>query len=145
MRIGEVAIAAGCNIQTLRYYERRGLLRPPTRTQSGYRDYPAETVQIIRFIKRAQELGFTLEEIRELLRLRRRDSRRRNEVRSIAEAKMRDVEMKIARLHSMHRALDGLVRACACRDASLECPILEALNDAEEREKRHATRRDGQG
>jgi DNA-binding transcriptional MerR regulator len=90
MRIGEVAAAAGCSIQTLRYYERRGLLQAPERTAAGYRQYPPDTVRLIRFIKRAQDLGFTLDEIEELLKLRDATGKRRGEIRSVAKAKMRD-------------------------------------------------------
>jgi len=129
MRIGEVAATAGCNIQTLRYYERRGLLQAPQRTVAGYREYPPDTVRLIRFIKRAQDLGFTLDEIEELLKLRDARGKRRSEVRSVAKAKMRDIEGKVARLQAMHRALGGLVDACASRRAGGTCPILAALND----------------
>jgi len=132
MRIGKVAAAAGCNIQTLRYYERRGLLRQPERTESGYREYPPDTVRIVRFIKRAQELGFTLHEIEELLRLRNGEAGRRRDVRVIAQAKMRDIEQKQARLQAMHSALGGLLQSCTNRRASLSCPILDALNDGGE-------------
>lgn len=129
MRIGEVAERAGCNIQTLRYYERRGLLSPPARTRAGYRDYPSDTPRVIRFIKRAQDLGFTLQEVEELLKLRRGQTRHRGEVRSLAETKMRDVEDKIARLEAIRRALGGLVESCACEDKSPDCPILGALDE----------------
>ena len=132
MRIGEVATAAGCNIQTLRYYERRGLLRQPQRTESGYREYPPETVRIVRFIKRAQDLGFNLQEVEELLRLRNGEATRRGQVRVIAEAKMRDIEQKQVRLRAIHSALGGLLRSCRNRGASLSCPILDALNDEDQ-------------
>src|SRR5216683_3180414 len=88
MKIGQVATRAGVNIDTLRYYERRGLLAEPERRPSGYRDYPEETVPIIRFIKRAQDLGFTLNEIEELISLRDGgNGRRKGEIRALAEAK----------------------------------------------------------
>lgn len=132
MRIGEVAANVGCNIQTLRYYERRGLLAAPDRTRSGYREYPSEIIRLIRFIKRAQDLGFTLDEVQELLRLRDRQGKRRGEVRIIAEAKMRDIETKLARLQAMHRALNDLVESCARDAGRLSCPILEALNEPED-------------
>ena len=70
LRIGDVASKAGVNIETLRYYERRGILRSPKRSSAGYREYPTDTVRLIRFIKRAQELGFTLDEIEDLVALR---------------------------------------------------------------------------
>ncbi len=128
MRIGDVAKRAGVNLQTLRYYERRGILKEPPRTSSGYREYPPETVAIIRFIKRAQELGFTLQEIEDLLRLRQARARERNRVRILASAKMGDIEEKIRRLQAMKSALAVLVDSC-CDNGKPECPILEALDD----------------
>ena len=131
MRIGEIADTVGCNIQTLRYYERRGLLAPG-RSPSGYRDYSSDAVRIIRFIKRAQNLGFTLDEVEELLKLRNRGGKRRGEVRAVAEAKMRDIETKLVRLQAMHRALNDLVDSCASDRVSASCPILDALNEPED-------------
>ena len=131
LRIGEVAARAGVNIQTLRYYERRGLLEAPVRTASGYREYPSETVRLIRFIKRAQDLGFTLKEVEELIALRDAKGRKRSEVRSLAEAKMRDIDKKLAQLQAMRSALYTMVESCACRDGRPTCPILEALDDAQ--------------
>lgn len=133
MKIGQVATRAGVNIDTLRYYERRGLLAEPERRPSGYREYPEETVPIIRFIKRAQELGFTLNEIEELISLRDAgDGRRRSEVRALAEAKMRDIDQKLSRLQAIRRALSGLLESCACSRGRPECPILEALNEPDD-------------
>ncbi|HKC12342.1 MAG TPA: MerR family transcriptional regulator [Vicinamibacteria bacterium] len=132
LRIGEVASRAGVNIQTLRYYERRGLLEAPGRTGSGYREYPSETVRLIRFIKRAQDLGFTLKEIEELIALRDAKGRKRSEVRALAQAKMGDIDKKLARLQAMRSALYSMVESCACRDGRPTCPIIEALDDAEE-------------
>lgn len=131
---GEVAAQAGVNVQTLRYYERRGILGPPPRTRAGYRRYPLETVRIIRFIKRAQELGFTLEEAEELLRLRTVKARNSAKVRALAAAKMKDVDEKIRQLQEMSKALGQLVSACACELPNVECPIIEALDDAPGRE-----------
>src|ERR671919_881382 len=105
MRVGEVAAEAGVNIQTLRYYERRGLLEEPRRTPSGYRQYSAETVRVVRFIKRAQELGFTLAEIQDLLRLREDRESSRAEVQAVARTKMEDIEGRIQSLRAMRRAL----------------------------------------
>lgn len=132
MRIGEVAATAGCNIQTLRYYERRGLLRQPARTAAGYREYPKDAVRIVRFIKRAQDLGFTLQEVEELLRLRDGEGTGRGDVRAIAEAKMRDIEQKQARLEAMHKGLGSLLQSCANERENSSCPILDALNDGGE-------------
>jgi Hg(II)-responsive transcriptional regulator len=129
LRIGAVASQARVNVQTLRYYERRGLLKEPERTASGYREYPSETVKLIRFIKRAQELGFTLTEIEELLLLRAQRGRDRKDVRVVAEAKLADIDEKIRRLQSLRRALGVLVESCACSKGSPACPILEALDD----------------
>ena len=131
LRIGDVAARAGVNPQTLRYYERRGMLAEPKRSTSGYREYPSDTVRLIRFIKRAQELGFTLDEIEELIALRQTTPRRRAKVRELAAAKMRDIDEKLARLQAMRSALYTLVEDCACGAETLTCPILEALDDAQ--------------
>ncbi len=136
LRIGEVAAQAGVNIQTLRYYERRGLLEEPERRPSGYRTYPLEAVRVVRFIKKSQDLGFTLREVEELLRLRENRSRSRTEVRAIALAKIRDIDEKTRRLRAIRKALDVLVDSCSCRSERMECPILEALEDDAPRRKR---------
>lgn len=129
LRIGEVARLAGVNVQTLRYYERRRLLEPPKRSDAGLREYPPETVRLIRFIKRAQDLGFTLKEIQELIALRETRGRDRSLVRELAASKLADVDQKIGRLRAIRKAVATLVEACACRGRALECPILEALDD----------------
>jgi Hg(II)-responsive transcriptional regulator len=131
MRIGEAAAGAGVNIQTLRYYERRGLLPEPERTNSGYRAYDPGTVRLVRFIKRAQELGFTLREIEDLIELRQ-TPRRGAEVRAVAAAKVDDIERRIRQLKAMRKALDGLVAACDCERGTPTCPIIEALDDSAE-------------
>ncbi|MGH7546783.1 MAG: MerR family DNA-binding protein [Gemmatimonadales bacterium] len=129
LRIGAVALQAGVNVQPLRYYEQRGLLGKPERTPSGYREYPPQAVQVVRFIKRAQDLGFTLNEIADLMRLRQTRGRDRRRVRALAAAKLADIKGKIRHLQSMRRALATLVESCECAGAELECPILEALDD----------------
>src|ERR671925_17590 len=106
MRIGEVAQRARVNAQTLRYYERRGLLPSPTRRPSGYREYTAETVALVRFIKRAQELGFSLRDAGELIGLRQNPSRSRGAVRAVAVRKVADIAGRIRRLTAMQRALE---------------------------------------
>ncbi|HKY36584.1 MAG TPA: MerR family transcriptional regulator [Polyangiaceae bacterium] len=131
LKTGQVAAQAGVNVQTLRYYERRGLLREPKRRRSGYREYTADAVQIIRFIKRAQELGFTLTEIEELLRLRIDQHSACSEVRGAAEAKITDIEHRIDQLAAMSRALTLLVASCAVEGSPRQCPILEALDEDE--------------
>lgn len=130
LRIGEVAARAGVNIQTVRYYERRGLLKDPPRRPSGYREYPGEAVRLIRFVKRAQELGFTLAEVEELLRLHDHRVGRCADVRAAALAKMEDIDRKLNNLQAMKRALAVLVASCSRDGSSRECPILEALDDA---------------
>jgi Hg(II)-responsive transcriptional regulator len=130
MRIGAAAEQAGVNVQTLRYYERRGLLPRPPRRGSGYREFPDEVVRIVRFIKRAQELGFTLDEIEELLRLRQDKRRDRARIRGVAERRVRQIDQKIAELHAMKRALSHLLHCCE-EGATLECPIIEALDGVE--------------
>lgn len=129
LKVGEVAKQAGVNLQTIHYYERRGLLPKPPRTGSNYRVYTTDAVLLVRFIKRAQELGFTLKEIKELIALRDGGSRRRSEVRTVAQTKMRDIDHKLARLQAMRSALDSLIETCACSEGRLACPIIEALTD----------------
>lgn len=133
MRVGEVAKAANVNIQTLRYYERRGLVPAPSRRPSGYREYEADTVRLVRFIKRAQELGFTLAEIGELLVLREASAHRRPEAggraAATATAKIGQIDGKLRRLTAMRAALAQLVETCRCDRGALVCPIIEALED----------------
>jgi Cu(I)-responsive transcriptional regulator len=127
MRIGTAAGQAGVNVQTLRYYERRGLLPRPPRRNSGYRDFPDEAVRMVRFIKRAQDLGFTLDEVEELLRLRHDKRRDRARIRAVAEKRVRQIERKIAELQAMKQALSHLLHCCKA-GSTLECPIIEALD-----------------
>lgn len=127
MWIAEAAEAAGVNVQTIRYYERRGLLPKPSRRASGYREFSAEAVRIVRFVKRAQDLGFTLDEVAELLRLRGDRKRDRGRIRGVAERRLRQVRSKIAELTAMADALEHLVGCCA-GGTTLECPILDALD-----------------
>ncbi len=126
---GDVAREAGVNIQTLRYYERRGLLQAPQRSEGGHRQYLAESVRLIRFIKRAQDLGFTLKEVEELLVLRSARGRECSRVQRLASAKLTDVDEKITQLRAIRRAISTLVESCASRGESLDCPIPEALDD----------------
>ena len=128
MWIGEAAEQAGVNVQTLRYYERRGLLPRAARRASGYREFPDESVRIVRFIKRAQDLGFSLDEVEELLRLRRQPGRNRSRIRSVADEKIRQIEQKIAELDRIKGALQTLVHSCS-DGAALDCPIIEALDN----------------
>ncbi len=125
--IGQVADQAQVNVETIRYYERRGLIAQPSRPKSGFRRYPEESVERIRFIKRAQDLGFSLEEITELLDLRIEASTACDEVKLQAEAKIADIAEKIKSLQRIKRMLSGLVNACETRTSTTKCPILEAL------------------
>src|SRR5437763_303251 len=95
LRTAEVARAAGVNVETLRYYERRGILREPPRRPSGHREYPADSVGVVRFVKRAQGLGFTLGEVAELLRLRDDRARGCAAVCAAARAKVADIDRKV--------------------------------------------------
>jgi MerR family transcriptional regulator, copper efflux regulator len=132
MNIGLVAEKVGVNLQTIRYYEREGLLPPAPRLPSGYRAFPEQTAKRIRFIKRAQELGFTLAEIRELLTLRVDHKRDSADVKALALAKMDEIEEKIRSLRGMKRALRHLTDKCSGHGPASECPILESLDSDDE-------------
>ena len=131
LKIGEVAERSGVNLQTIRYYEREKLLPEPPRLASGYRIYPDLTVRRIRFIKRAQEIGFTLAEIRDLLAIRINADRDSSEVRSLAQAKITDIEEKIQTLHRMKEALVRITERCSGCGPTSECPILERIDSDE--------------
>lgn len=134
LTIGRIAAQADVHIETIRYYERRGLLPDPPRTEAGYRQYDAESVTRLRFIKEAQALGFTLEEIQGLLALRVDKETSCEDVRRRAEHKMADIEAKINALQQMHSALQEMITACAQGGPSGECPLLETLErNAQER------------
>lgn len=131
LKIGEVAERGGVNLQTIRYYEREKLLPEPPRLASGYRVYPDQTVRRVRFIKRGQEIGFTLAEIRELLAVRIDSGRNSAEVRSLASAKITDIEEKIQTLHRMKDALVRITERCSGCGPTSECPILESIDSDE--------------
>ena len=126
---GEVADRANVNVQTVRYYERRGLIPEPPRSSGGFRQYSPDHVDRIRFIKRAQELGFTLEEAHELLQLSVTDDADRADVRAVAQDKIDEVEEKIRALQRIRDTLDELVDACDGHGSTSECPILHALEE----------------
>ena len=129
LTIGKVARQAGVGVETIRFYEREGLIEKPPRRESGYRQYPEETVSRVRFIRRAKELGFTLKEIKELLSLRASPKSQCADVRRRAEAKINDIEQKLRVLQRMKKALVKLTAACGGRGPMTKCPILEALDD----------------
>ena len=127
MRIGELATAAGVNIQTLRYYERRRLLPAARRRNSGYREYAPDAVELVRFVKQSQALGFTLTEIKELIGLRNH-APSCSEVRSVAAAKISEMDEKILQLSSIRDSLRTLVKSCIHSESSERCAIIEALD-----------------
>ena len=128
MKIGEVAAKSDVNIQTIRYYERRGLLPIPPRTGSNYRLYSEEAVRSVRFVQRAQDLGFTLKEIKELLALKIVSGATSAKVRMRAEVKLVDIEERIRVLRAMRKSLRRLTAACSGRGSVSECPILDSLD-----------------
>jgi MerR family mercuric resistance operon transcriptional regulator len=125
LKIGEVAERASVNLQTIRYYEREGLLPKPPRLASGYRTIPETAPDRVRFIKRAQELGFSLSEIRELLSLRRGAGAQ--DIRDRAKAKVAEIELKIGALREMKGALNKLAVRCPGCGPLSDCPILDAM------------------
>jgi MerR family mercuric resistance operon transcriptional regulator len=129
LTIGQLAARAGVNIQTVRYYERRGLMPQVTRTRAGYRQYRPEAADRLRFIKRAQDLGFSLEEIAELLALRVKHTSACAAIEAKARDKVALVERKIGELERMKRTLERLAGACQAREPTGDCPILEALEE----------------
>jgi MerR family mercuric resistance operon transcriptional regulator len=128
LKIGEVAELGGVNLQTIRYYERERLLPEPPRLASGYRTFPESAVRRVRFIKRAQELGFSLPEIRELLSLREDADAGAEEMRERTRAKVANIEEKIHTLQAMRDALNALAESCPGCGPLSECPILDALD-----------------
>lgn len=124
MTIGGLARAATVNVETIRYYQRRGLLGTPRKPPGGVRRYSIEILNRLRFIKRAQELGFTLREIAELLKLGDGSC---NETRTIAEHRLRDIEARIGDLQSMHATLAKLIRTCRAGN-NPPCPIIASLD-----------------
>jgi MerR family transcriptional regulator, copper efflux regulator len=127
LTIGRVARGAGLTIDTVRYYEREGLLQRPVRTAAGYRQYTEEAIARLRFIREAKKLGFTLSEIRELLALKVAPGKSCADVRARAEAKIIDVRQRIDQLNRIRRALMKLTAACSGRGPTSQCPILESL------------------
>lgn len=127
LRIGDVAEQTGVPVSTIRYYEKRSLIREPEReASSGYRAYPPETVRRLHFIKRAKDLGFTLEEIKSLLALRADDEPSCRQVRDFATQKVEQLESRIEELEQMRDGLLELTDICP-GDLSSECPILDVL------------------
>jgi len=129
MTIGQVARRSGVGVETVRFYERKGLIPAPPRRTSGYRQYPEETVRRIRFIRRAKDLGFSLAEIGDLLSLRLDPAARCEDVRGRALAKIQDIDERLRSLRRMKSTLSKLVTACSKGGSVDGCPILEALEE----------------
>lgn len=127
MRIGELARRAGVGVDTVRYYEREGILPPADRADSGYRRYRPEDVARLQFVRRAKALGFTLTEIAELLALSGQRGADMEAVRTAAETRLADVNAKLAELERIRAGLQTLITACPGHGALATCPILAAL------------------
>ncbi len=127
MTIGKIAKAVGVGVETVRFYERRGLIEEPQRRASGYREYPESAVARLHFIRKAKELGFSLKEIEELLSLRMDPGATCAEVKERAEQKVAEVEAKIRDLQRIKRTLGKISATCKGSGPVGECPIIEAL------------------
>lgn len=136
MTVGQVARRAGVGVETVRFYEKNGLLEEPARRTSGYREYDEETVNRLRFIQRAKELGFTLSEIKELFSLRSCSDQPCGDVRRRAEAKIAEIEEKVVLLLRMKEVLGQLTSSCGERHDASRCPILEVLEGHEIEDRR---------
>lgn len=128
LTIGKVAKQTGIGVETVRFYEKRGLIDEPPRTEAGYRQYPEDTAPRIRFIRHAKELGFTLTEIKELLHLRLDAATTCDDVRHMAQKKRMDIVARIESLQGMEYALGKLIGACSSSGPAGHCPILDALD-----------------
>ena len=126
--IGALARQSGVNVETIRYYQRRGLVPEPVKPLGGIRNYAHEHVQRLRFIKRAQQLGFSLEEVGDLLSLE--DGLHCHEVEEIASQKLALVRERIGQLGMIESALATLIRKCRSNRGKLRCPLISALEDA---------------
>ena len=128
LTVGQLAKRSRVNLETIRYYEKQGLLPKPPRLQSGYRAFPIESVKHIRFIKQAQELGFSLKEVKELLALRINPNSTGADVRKRAEAKLADIESKMKTLKTIKKELTELMASCNGKSSIENCPIMKSLN-----------------
>lgn len=131
LTIGQVARRAGVGVETVRFYEREGLLEEPERRASGYRQYDEGVVARLGFIRRAKELGFTLKEVGDLLSLRLDPSASRADVKRRAETKITDIDERIRSLKRMRKLLAKLTAACSGHGTTDDCPILEAMDGKE--------------
>lgn len=131
LTIGKIARRSGAAVETIRFYEREGLIEKPARSAAGYRHYRPDVVARLRFIRQAKELGFSLAEIRELLALRMRPGTTCADIRKRAREKIAAVDRKIEDLQRIRQALERLAAACKGTGPTSECPILEALDGGE--------------
>lgn len=129
LTIGQLARATHVGVETIRYYERRRLLPKPPRRESGYRQFPLEAIKRIRFIKRAQNLGFTLREISRLLAFSDGQQAECDEVRQFALEKVREIETKIDHFMRLRQILFDLVGKCQGEGPLTDCPIIESLTE----------------
>ena len=130
MKIGEIARRSGVGIETIRYYEREGLLQKPERRPSGYRQYNDSIFQRLDYIRSAKELGFTLSEIRELLELSFAEEICCDSIREHAQAKLADIENRICSLHAMKKSLQEILKQCASHGHAENCPLVhKSLTD----------------
>lgn len=127
LSIGQVARNTGVSVETVRFYEKQGLIEPPRRTAAGYRQYPPGTVRRVRFIQRAKDVGFTLKEIGELLALRRKPGTSCADVKLRATRKIELIDQRIRDLTEIRDALTRMAIKCSGRGALSDCPILEEL------------------
>lgn len=136
LSIGTLARESRVNIETIRFYERKGLLAKPPRNESGYRQFPAETLEQVRFIRKAKELGFTLKEIAQLLSLRIVPGASCAEVLKTAEVKLQEIDEKIIVLKGIQKALRNLTAACRIEGAGGECHFLELFSHQDDKKKK---------
>lgn len=132
MTIGQLAKLADVNIETIRYYERIGLLEDPHRNSTGYRQYTYEFLDRLRFIKTAKKIGFTLKDIQELFSLKVTSSTACDDVRLLADEKILEIKNKINNLTSMKLTLEKLIFSCKKNELTNNCPILQSINPLKE-------------
>jgi Hg(II)-responsive transcriptional regulator len=131
LTIGRLAKRAGLGIETVRFYERQGLIEAPPRTESNYRIYPVEEVSRLKFIKRAKDLGFTLKEIKELFALQQDPHATKADIKKQTVEKIEDIKSKVKDLVRIQEALEHLAESCDGHGPLNECPILDALTGHE--------------
>ena len=127
LKIGEIAKLSGVSVETVRFYERRGLIEEPPRTESGYRQYSRSTANRILFIKRTQELGFTLKEIKELLKIASNNTMGCGEIRNFSQSKIIQISEKIKHLKKLKKGLEILVKNCPGKGSVNGCPIVDSM------------------